>query len=606
MMQNEHVPAYLSRYLQQPSNYAVLVTGKWGAGKTFIVNRFLKSANQAHIYVSVNGARDTEEVRRRMLYAAYPVFGDKTMQALGSLGKSALGMLRFNVNLEATDLLSLDSVRLLVIDDVERSLCSIEELLGFLNSFVEQESKHLILLGNEDELETEENYRKIKEKTIGFTVRVTPEPASALASFAHSVPSPGYRQFLLDHAHELRSTFEASGSHNLRVLKQTLAEMEEIHTTLASLKPDESVSVEVLRLYLAVSVWHKEGRISRSDINGRSVDHLARIFASNNDTRQKSKFDLLDERFTDLDLFSGVIDNEYMEAKLCDGLHVEEHLTRSVKDALAKDNPSSNPEWRNLWYYMRNPDEVTKSSFLEFSQKFAGRQYLDAGIILHAFGLHIEMAKAGLSNWNKGRIKKECRKYVDDLAGSGSLPEVRDDYLSAFRHGAAHGLGFTNSADPLFRELYNYFMRKSSEVRSARLVKAVNDAAYDLEGRGLEFRKLILQSNEENLYSSPVLHRLDPVKFADRLIGCSGDVQFDVLQSLGDRYKDSPYPDVVKSELGWLKKVVRRIKQQLPSLDSLAAYRMRQMLAWFLPQEAIPKKSKAARAQTSPGASSSA
>ena len=48
------------------------------------------------------------------------------------------------------DLLDLDSFKVIVFDDLERSLMRPEELLGFINNFVEHDTKHVILIANEE------------------------------------------------------------------------------------------------------------------------------------------------------------------------------------------------------------------------------------------------------------------------------------------------------------------------------------------------------------------------------------------------------------------------------------------------------------------------
>lgn len=42
VMSNEHIRKFLDEYLAKPSNdYAVLITGCWGSGKTYFVSQYM-------------------------------------------------------------------------------------------------------------------------------------------------------------------------------------------------------------------------------------------------------------------------------------------------------------------------------------------------------------------------------------------------------------------------------------------------------------------------------------------------------------------------------------------------------------------------------------
>lgn len=222
-MSNDHVSAYLDQYLSKPPSGGVLIVGSWGSGKTFVVKRYFRQNPQDHIYVSANGARDTEELRRRFVYTAYPVLGNKTMRTLGSLAKSALGVVGFEPQLEVDTLVDFNGISRFVVDDLERSIMPIDELLGFINAFVEEDGKHVVLIGNEKELEKREGYSRIKEKTIEFTLSVRPETDNALSALRDQLPS-NFWSFVQSRRSTILSVFHATSSDNLRILKQSVVE----------------------------------------------------------------------------------------------------------------------------------------------------------------------------------------------------------------------------------------------------------------------------------------------------------------------------------------------------------------------------------------------
>jgi predicted AAA+ superfamily ATPase len=62
-VKNDHVWDYLTYYLGLPHspNFAVLLSGPWGVGKTFLVKRFLakyfEGQKDQYVYVSLYGLR---------------------------------------------------------------------------------------------------------------------------------------------------------------------------------------------------------------------------------------------------------------------------------------------------------------------------------------------------------------------------------------------------------------------------------------------------------------------------------------------------------------------------------------------------------------------
>ncbi|MCB4862479.1 KAP family NTPase [Sphingobium sp. PNB] len=163
---NAHILSYIAQYLSKEPTFALMISGEWGAGKTFLVRSVFQGRSDI-LYVSLNGTAKTSEVIERLYLAAYPVFADKTMRALGSIARTVGGVFRLKSDLKFEDLFDLDRYKILVLDDIERSLLSPQEILGFINNFVEHDSKHVILIANENELENKPNYKQIREKVVG-------------------------------------------------------------------------------------------------------------------------------------------------------------------------------------------------------------------------------------------------------------------------------------------------------------------------------------------------------------------------------------------------------------------------------------------------------
>lgn len=233
-------------------NYALMIDGDWGCGKTYFVKNNLMGELEKEeykvTYISLYGIKNAETISE-MVYSRIlsdlaekrlPEGSKKLIQGASVLIRAAarwgLQKLEFGKEEELEELVKLlpeiDN-RVIVFDDLERCNCSITEVLGQINIFVEHAGAHVIILANENEIERadqggnkelqmmialnrdfqvevpknelekmmekseryqnpewspdlierrrqiifqgNENYRKIKEKVVGQTIRYEPD-----------------------------------------------------------------------------------------------------------------------------------------------------------------------------------------------------------------------------------------------------------------------------------------------------------------------------------------------------------------------------------------------------------------------------------------------
>ncbi len=175
------IKKYVDEYLY---DYAVMIDGTWGCGKTYFVLKKLIVELKEHeekkvksikgykkhnvIYISLYGVKSIEDISKKLYIEAY--FGKteklgnvlkKGADVVSSLVPIALEVAKpfaRNVELEQQDISSVIESFLpiknsiLIFDDLERCNCSINEILGYINSFVEHEKMKVIIVANQDEI----------------------------------------------------------------------------------------------------------------------------------------------------------------------------------------------------------------------------------------------------------------------------------------------------------------------------------------------------------------------------------------------------------------------------------------------------------------------
>ena len=210
---NENISQYLLKFLDNPDpQYAVMLKGKWGCGKSFFIKNWLKEHKERYnkgeatlepIYVSLYGLKELSQVTAAIDRALYPYLYSKgaklTKKILGVAGKIVFRT-NFDCNNNGSDDFSIDATldslsllgtktdssiiktKLIVFDDLERCLIDMKLLLGYINNFVEHGACHVIIIGDETHT-TKDSQQKLiefKEKTVGREFEIVPDIIAAI------------------------------------------------------------------------------------------------------------------------------------------------------------------------------------------------------------------------------------------------------------------------------------------------------------------------------------------------------------------------------------------------------------------------------------------
>lgn len=178
---NDKIIEGIKKYIDDSFyDYAVMIDGEWGCGKTYFVKNELMKEVEDHIkdkddensvkkiiYLSLYGMKSIDDISKQMVYEAYlnNLDGAKSIAKVGIKFSRILlptvfdvinNKLGVNIDKEKIseticEFASLKNT-LLIFDDLERCDCPINEVLGYINSFVEQDHLKVIIISNQKEL----------------------------------------------------------------------------------------------------------------------------------------------------------------------------------------------------------------------------------------------------------------------------------------------------------------------------------------------------------------------------------------------------------------------------------------------------------------------
>jgi DNA polymerase III delta prime subunit len=186
-MNTDMISNAIEQYIHtENTDYAILINGPWGVGKTYYARNVIKDLvtlnNSRFAYVSLYGACSCADISDRILSALFP-FKDTNAYKVGkALVEIALKRDKIDIALQQLNI-DMNGV-VLVFDDLERvsSSADFTNILGCLNNYTEHRRVKTIIICNEDAIQ-DEQYQTTKEKIIRFTYLYKPDAIAIINTF---------------------------------------------------------------------------------------------------------------------------------------------------------------------------------------------------------------------------------------------------------------------------------------------------------------------------------------------------------------------------------------------------------------------------------------
>ena len=250
----EHLDRYLS---SPPPGYALLLTGEWGVGKTYLWRLYAESLGRFGLMpltISVAGLSNLEELDRAVLQASISRIGDQPIrEASSAIGRSLLR----TINIDPDDLrLKSDLVSgrtVVCIDDLERFAGDLAVLFGFVMDLIERADVHCILIADESRAsEKFEDFAETRERVIGKSVRLVPNVRRFVEQTVRELPKGSRRPILLANIELIVEIVQAAKIVNLRTVRYLITEIESI---LRHVGPAARHGADYKALFEAIAFW---------------------------------------------------------------------------------------------------------------------------------------------------------------------------------------------------------------------------------------------------------------------------------------------------------------------------------------------------------------
>lgn len=329
----ELVESILDYIRSDYTDYAIMINGEWGSGKTYFWNNKIRKKidstklNGKHyttIYMSLYGISNLEEISKKIFIETTQLMdknlkkymnshGQMTIPEYAKTGLDMANLFGVSQNGDKVDYAKFFSTddKVLCFDDLERANVDVIDILGYINNFVEHDHIKTIIICNEKELSTKlkssnlemktfiatylldkqgdltttekpmvekiknqiedvfdkaNEYERIKEKLIGETFEYAPKFDYIINGLLMRYEKDAELiRFLRENTGLIISTFNKSGTRNLRILKHALNDFKKIFEMVNKYYPNTNnrVMQTMLIFTIAVSFEIKAGKITK-------------------------------------------------------------------------------------------------------------------------------------------------------------------------------------------------------------------------------------------------------------------------------------------------------------------------------------------------------
>ena len=584
---------YLEYYsgLTSPE-YAILVTGPWGVGKTHQVRKLLPAC-KSH-YISLFGLTSVSEIHDAVLAEVEPTLATakKYFPAIMSTLSTAIQIPQLTSLTpgiyQALLRKRVKPTKILIFDDLERCTVVAADLLGAINTYIEHHKCQVIIIAHDSRSITNDSVlvntlKTQKEKIIGHTIRVTPDTQSAFDNFQSRYRCVPYNSFLTDHRKEIISIFVDSRVDSLRILRSVMDDLCRLYEALDEKHLSNNQAMkELVSLHVALNLEVRFGSLEEKDLVNRTsskIRHLLRFSDKNTDEENESSILRSDRKYKDIDLGNNFLNDQVTVEMFIRGIYSSERIRHSVDNNIhflpveAEDTPS----WKLIYQFDRLEDSVVDAAQEDMEKRFRERKIVEQGEFLHVFALRMMMAENSVIQTTVSKVFEECREYVDDLVRDSRLPplkletegpELELDFYDGF------GYWIMDSYKEQFASLREHIRAKREVVLNNRLSIIAAELLETLKKDAEEFAECISFSATRpgRFAGNSVLHRIESKEFVSAWLGNKKTKWHFVKGALENRYSRG---GKFRAEQDWIREVNVALEDSAKKEEGFRALRIR-------------------------------
>lgn len=563
---NSHITAFLDYYCEvSPSpQYAVLIKGLWGSGKTWFINKYTQrplSRNRRYLYVSLYGIKAYAEIEAELFRQIHPILSSPGVKLTGKIIR---GMIKTTINIDLDgdgktdttinasipnekliETLKISDGSILIFDDLERCAIPTPDVLGYINQFVERCDIKAIIVANEQEIIDRENdnarqaYHRTKEKLIAKSFEFTPELEPAVKHFLSEMQNNKAKVIAEDNIDVICQIYIDSGYKNLRILKNSLLDFDRLIGCLSSKVTDnKGATKHLLTIFLAYSFEVNSGSLLPTELRKLRVSYYASFGTKMKEDDPNKKFIKINSKYNDIRLHDSLLSTEIWEAIFSEGSVASENLEQAMLNS-SHFQSIEQPDWVRLWHGRDLSDEDFDLVLHSVLNDWRAMHFKEIGEVKHIAGILFWLSDSGLYKESKSEILGFSKIYINDLRLGGYITAFKNSGQNHFESESWAGLGYQSRETTEFIELQQYIAETKEKAIVDNYPREAEELLATLSHDPDKFIKsLLLLNDSASKYSSiPILFYVDATAFTKKLLELPPSSRRSVGIALLERYK---------------------------------------------------------------------
>ncbi len=570
-MANQTTKEYLNYFVSsQNPTFAVMLKGKWGAGKTYFIRGIIEEWDNAQfvseneeinlkpIYVSLNGVSKKSEIVESLKAKISPFLYSKGTKFATDIlkgfikstlkidfdydnDKKADGSININFDPISIFKSSNDKIkgnRILIFDDIERCKIPLDELYGFINDFVEHSQCKVILISDEDKIDEEHTkdskykYPVFKEKIIGQTFEVKPDTEQAIDFFLDSVTSK-IKPHLVASKDLIIKIFDISKKENLRVLQRAIYDFERLFNfTDDELSKDGEKYKELIKNYLSYFlIYFLEFKTGNEDISSFQET----LFFT--DDKSEKKYTQYEEIVATYSLFHST--KLFTSFKLIDFIKNGDYtgIINEINHSIIYATGKVEKDWEKLWYWQLLDDEDFLSLLDSVTTSYFTTEDFHITEILHISGILFSLIDVKLY---KKKNKSQVINRAKQLIRKTNLAEFKDESGFSILTWGSWQKAYASDKTEEFKSLVKYTQDILETIKLEKSTNVVEDIFYNITSDNVDELYHKTRNYDESLGNiieyTPMLSKLNPRKFAETILRLNNDGIFRLKHFIEYRY----------------------------------------------------------------------
>ncbi|EPU9419777.1 P-loop NTPase fold protein [Escherichia coli] len=586
-MNNTYIKDYIEYYLSLTTEpqYAIMLKGAWGSGKTWFIEQVLEEYKQKNsefkfLKVSLYGVNSIKQIEDEFYRQLHPVLSNKALIFGANVLKNTLKA-TFKIDLNGDNKSDVDvntnvpTINLndfsrksdgfvLVFDDIERAGIDLPILFGYINHFVEVNGYKAILVANEEEIINREKrinnddekssseYMRTKEKLVGKTFEVTSDLHSACNVFLGVISSLHVANIFKEDMQAIEDIYVSAKYNNLRHLRQFFLDVQRIISLLGNkyVSNDDFMRVFFQQL-LIFSIEYRGGNLNYEDFDSISNVNYGMFLGKE---RTKTKYDMIVEKYSSPVLTEKLLDGAYWRELICDGKVTSELLAQLDITRFFRSTDAQ--AWEYLWNYRELNETMLNEQYAIAKDNLFSGKITSLGELLMTASILLDMAKEGLTTDDVHDLINETKQNINNYYNRLRAEDIHKEYAQTHYNElrAWRGFGFLDRDSDEFKLIIEHIEIAKKKRFDESIPEFALQFSDELQRGNLSFVSELSHSNNRqlNLHNVPFLHLVPPEVFIESYRKLDPVLMRKLAFSLRNRYSDGDARTRLTEEYNWL------------------------------------------------------